>query len=231
WTTSGSGTFTPNNETLNAQYCPSAADVAAGSVTLTLTAGSCPSSVTTLTFVAPPPPPTFSLIRAWGTPGSGPGQFTRPIGIVIDENQTVYVTDSGNNRIQKFDSTGVFLGAWGREGSRPGQLQNPLGIDIGSDDLVYVSEQANQRLSVFTRDGIFVRTFSGPPDAFYPVGLDCEPSGNLWVAALTGLYKFSSTGTLLQTVDGAGSASWVTADGNILYGSHCSVGEAPVQKY
>jgi gliding motility-associated-like protein len=37
WTTSGSGTFSPNANTLNATYLPSAADTAAGTVTLTLT--------------------------------------------------------------------------------------------------------------------------------------------------------------------------------------------------
>jgi DNA-binding beta-propeller fold protein YncE len=37
WTSSGTGTFTPNATTLNAQYCPSVGDVQAGSVTLTLT--------------------------------------------------------------------------------------------------------------------------------------------------------------------------------------------------
>src|SRR6185436_8142690 len=36
WSTSGSGTFSPNNTTLNATYSPSAADKSAGSVTLTL---------------------------------------------------------------------------------------------------------------------------------------------------------------------------------------------------
>ena len=44
WTTSGTGTFTPNANTLNAQYVPSATDRAAGSVTITLTStgnGSC----------------------------------------------------------------------------------------------------------------------------------------------------------------------------------------------
>jgi len=37
WTTSGTGSFQPNNNTLNATYVPSPADVIAGSVTLTLT--------------------------------------------------------------------------------------------------------------------------------------------------------------------------------------------------
>lgn len=37
WTTSGSGVFNPSSGTLNASYLPSASDVAAGTVTLTLT--------------------------------------------------------------------------------------------------------------------------------------------------------------------------------------------------
>ena len=37
WTTSGSGTFSPDNNTLNASYVPTTADTIAGSVTLTLT--------------------------------------------------------------------------------------------------------------------------------------------------------------------------------------------------
>jgi hypothetical protein len=37
WTSSGAGTFTPDATTLNAQYCPSAAEMQTGSVTLTLT--------------------------------------------------------------------------------------------------------------------------------------------------------------------------------------------------
>lgn len=37
WTTSGTGTFSPNANTLNASYAPSAADKTAGNVTLTLT--------------------------------------------------------------------------------------------------------------------------------------------------------------------------------------------------
>ena len=48
WTSSGTGTFTPSNTALNATYNPSAADYAAGSVTLSLTStnnGSCLASI------------------------------------------------------------------------------------------------------------------------------------------------------------------------------------------
>ncbi len=54
----GSGTFSPNNSTLNAVYTPSAAEVAAGTVTLTLTtndpAGLCPAATDNVTITISP---------------------------------------------------------------------------------------------------------------------------------------------------------------------------------
>ncbi len=62
WTTSGSGTFTPNPNTLNATYNPSAADIAAGTITLTLTStnnGGC-LAVTDQMIITITPAPTVS---------------------------------------------------------------------------------------------------------------------------------------------------------------------------
>jgi tripartite motif-containing protein 71 len=63
----------------------------------------------------------------------------------------VFVTDSGNNRIQKFNSNGTFLTTWGTQGSADGQLSKPDGISIddGSQD-VYVSDGGNSRIQVFS---------------------------------------------------------------------------------
>jgi gliding motility-associated-like protein len=57
WTTSGTGTFTPNNTTLNATYVPSAADTTAKTVTLTFTAtGGCvPVSKSIVITITPAP--------------------------------------------------------------------------------------------------------------------------------------------------------------------------------
>lgn len=44
------------------------------------------------------------------------GTFNSPRGVAV--NQTtgdIYVADSGNNRIQRFDSSGAFISAWGRD--------------------------------------------------------------------------------------------------------------------
>src|SRR6185437_4554962 len=59
WTTNGTGTFSPNANTLHTSYIPSAADTAAHSVILTLTTtpnGTCPQATTTKTIIFAPVP-------------------------------------------------------------------------------------------------------------------------------------------------------------------------------
>ena len=52
---------------------------------------------------------TGKYIKTWGTYGNKPGEFIIPHGIAIDQNNTIYVADRQNNRIQLFDSSGNFL--------------------------------------------------------------------------------------------------------------------------
>lgn len=56
-------------------------------------------------------PPSFLL--KWGSFGTGDGLFQSPFGVAADGAGNVYVVDRGNNRIQKFTSTGAFLTKWG----------------------------------------------------------------------------------------------------------------------
>jgi len=48
-------------------------------------------------------------IQAWGKFGNKPGEFIIPHAIAIDKNNTIYVADRQNNRIQLFDGAGNFL--------------------------------------------------------------------------------------------------------------------------
>jgi DNA-binding beta-propeller fold protein YncE len=55
----------------------------------------------------------------------------------------VYVVDSQNERIQKFDSNGNFITKWGSEGTDDGQFWLPHDIAIDSSDNVYVVDSGN----------------------------------------------------------------------------------------
>jgi DNA-binding beta-propeller fold protein YncE len=61
----------------------------------------------------------------------------------------VYVVDSQNERIQKFDSNGNFITKWGSEGTGEGQFNIPEGIDIDSSGNVYVADTHNSRIQKF----------------------------------------------------------------------------------
>lgn len=97
-----------------------------------------------------------TAMRTWGTQGSGEGQFQDPRGIAVDEAGNVYVADSSNHRIQKFDSGGKFLTQWGSQGNGPGQFQEPWGIAVDAEGHVYVADTWNHRIQKFDAEGNFL---------------------------------------------------------------------------
>ena len=58
----------------------------------------------------------------WGTAGSGDGEFQNPQDVAIDSLGNLYVTDTNNHRIQKFDNNGQFIIEWGTFGSNHGEI-------------------------------------------------------------------------------------------------------------
>ena len=52
------------------------------------------------------------LIREWGKPGIGPGEFHLPHAIAIGPDDVIYVADRENGRIQRFHLDGKYIDAW-----------------------------------------------------------------------------------------------------------------------
>jgi sugar lactone lactonase YvrE len=70
--------------------------------------------------------------------------------VATDSSGNLYVADTGNNRIQKFSSSGVFITKWGSYGSGSGQFDGPQGMAFDPTGKIYVADTGNARIQVFT---------------------------------------------------------------------------------
>src|SRR4029079_17255226 len=63
----------------------------------------------------------YSFLNKWGTQGKENVQFNKTYGIAVDNAGNIYVADTYNDRIQKFDSNGNFITKFGHNGTANGQ--------------------------------------------------------------------------------------------------------------
>jgi tripartite motif-containing protein 71 len=91
-----------------------------------------------------------SFVTEWGTSGNKNGQLSSPIGIDEDDaKQNVYVTDLGNNRVQRFTNNGIFVSTWGMIGSEAGQFNNPGRIAVDPSGNLFVADLGKSRIQKF----------------------------------------------------------------------------------
>ena len=149
-----------------------------------------------------------------GTSGSGDGQFLFPRGVGVDSSGNVYVAETGNHRIQKFDSNGTFLTKWGSQGSGDGQFDYPTGVAVDGSGNVYVEERDNDRIQKFDSTGNFLAKWgsqgSGDGQFQNPTGMAVDSSGNVYVADRHNhrIQKFDSNGTLSHQVGQPRQRGW-----------------------
>ena len=107
-------------------------------------------------------------IRRWGSyanvtgaalSSQAPISFFGPRDIAIDVEGNLWVTDTGNKRVQKFSPDGAPLSVFGGPGRGPGQFQEPSGIAIAPDGSILVADTWNRRVQRFTREFRFESEF------------------------------------------------------------------------
>lgn len=124
--------------------------------------------------------PDGKLIKSWGQPGTGPGEFDLPHCVRVDPRNRLMVADRENNRIQFFTLDGEYIEEWG-------DLLQPDTIYIDDDDLVYIAE-LGQRISIMTLDGAVISQWgsergSSVPGEFMacPHGIWLDSHGDIYV--------------------------------------------------
>jgi uncharacterized protein (TIGR03663 family) len=151
-----------------------------------------------------------------GSYGATQGLFIKPAGLAVDQDGNLYVADSGNNRIQKFDRDGSFLAEVGGTGTANGQFSEPWGVAVDAQGNVYVADTWNHRIQKFDKDLKYLAQWGKPAldlknpqpyDFWGPRDVAVDAQGNVWVTD-TGnsrVLKFDPDGKYLATLGGPGS--------------------------
>jgi len=138
--------------------------------------------------------------------GTGDGQFNGPRGIAFDTSGNIYVVQSANDRIQKFDSSGGFLLKHLGSGSGEGQFLDPHGIAVDNSDNVYVSDAGNHRIQKFNDSLVFDSMWGWGVDNGAAVLQTCTSGCQIGLAG-------SGVGQL-DSPEGIASGSIYVADAN-----------------
>jgi RHS repeat-associated protein len=129
---------------------------------------------------------TWEESRAIGAKGTGEDDFMEPQGIAIGAEGNVYVSDTGNDRIDEYSAEGKHIRNFGKEGTGNGQLKGPTGIATDSAGDVWVADTGNNRIQEFSASGTFLSTFGkeGTTEGKLktPKGVAIDSEGNAWVA-------------------------------------------------
>ncbi len=138
--------------------------------------------------------PNGNFLASWGGRGTGLGRFNfgssqnftqPPGGGIAVAGSHVYVADTGNHRIERFDLSGGEPLQWGTHGSLPGQLAYPRGLAANATE-VLVADDDNHRIQKFSPDGAYeAETGSqgaAPGQFSFPYGVALDAAGNSYVA-------------------------------------------------
>jgi uncharacterized protein (TIGR03663 family) len=142
--------------------------------------------------------------------GAGAGQFQSPQGITVAADGSIFVADSLNQRVQKFDKNGQYVTTIGgpAQSKQPGLFTEPWDVAAAPDGSIYIADTWNHRVQHFNADGAYMNGWgaegntsgqaTGDPGVFFgPRGITVDKDGRVLV---------SDTGNKrVQIFDGAGA--------------------------
>jgi len=143
--------------------------------------------------------PDGKLLKSWGQPGTGPGEFNLPHNLCCDPDGWIYVADRENHRVQVFDGNGNYETEWHN-------LHRPCGMvmEAKRQPLCYIGEigptlpinrdvpNLGPRISIVDHEGKLLSRFGAAhagferPDQFIaPHGMAIDSRGDIYVGEVS----------------------------------------------
>ena len=143
---------------------------------------------------------SFSKVNTFDSGGNA------PVGVTVDEDDTIYITDLEANVVKRFTANGDFLLEVGEKGCKKLQFNTPIGIAYNKiNGKLYVCDQKNHRVQILNTDLTFHSSFgeqgSGEGDFENSICVAFDCVGNVYVTDFNNhrVQVFTADGAFLRT--------------------------------
>ena len=119
---------------------------------------------------------THKLINQFGKVGSKEGEFYFPTNLALGPDKLLYVTDTGNFRVQKFTQNGEYIRRYGSIGSGLGKFARPKGLTLDRDGRLYVVDAAFENIQLMDNKGKLLLYFGQAGDKPADINLPADIS-------------------------------------------------------
>ncbi len=136
---------------------------------------------------------------------SNAAAFNEPVSVALTP-KNIFVSERGNNRIQKFDRDANFVLAFGGEGKTLGRLNAPLGIACDRSNYVWACDSKNDRVQKFDANGNYMLEIGGfgygSGKFNEPVDISIDSKGNIYVldSGNKRITKFDEYGNVINEI-------------------------------
>jgi len=97
-----------------------------------------------------------------GSVGSKEGELFYPTNLALGPDNYLYVSETGNFRVQKFTLDGKFVKSFGKVGTGLGQFARPKGVAVDRDGRIHVVDAAFENVQIINSEGKLLMFYGEP---------------------------------------------------------------------
>jgi len=125
-------------------------------------------------------------------------------GVAVDEEDNIYVLETEEGKVSKFDKEGKYLYSFGQKGQGPKELFFATTMRMGNDNNLYVLCSGTHRITEFSLNGEFIKTIPINEMVDLPYSFVIDNNGDFYISYYSiklnsVIHKHNYKGTLIQS--------------------------------